>query len=215
VKHTPRVLNVVGFPGADISGVRIVDCDFKEVQKPDVVKEAGDVQLINCAVERSLFNGKDLSGWVSMNDGEFVVTNGVIWLVKGSGWLRTERLYTNFVLEAESRGLQTNYNSGYFLRAVLEGKPFPNEVWQVNLKQSALGSLLKGSKTVQNATVPAIPAGQWFKFRMEARGNKLTLDINGQRSWEYDAFDSPYGYIGLQAEGRACEFRNLSVRELP
>jgi unsaturated rhamnogalacturonyl hydrolase len=218
VKHTPRILNVVGYPGAEITGVRLHNCSFKEVQKPDVLKEAGDIQLVDCSVERapvSLFNGKDLSGWVSMNGGVFIVTNGNIRLLKGSGWLRTERQYTNFVLEAESRGLQTNYNSGYFLRAVLQGKPFPDEVWQVNLKQSALGSLLKGSPTVQPATVPAIPAGEWFKFRMEARGTKLTLDINGVRSWEFEKFDSPYGYIGLQAEGRAFDFRSITVQELP
>jgi hypothetical protein len=150
-----------------------------------------------------------------MNDGVFIVTNDMIRLLRGSGWLRTERQYTNFVLEAESRGLQTNYNSGYFLRAVLHGKPFPDEVWQVNLKQAALGSLLKGSPTIVPATVPGIHAGEWFKFRMEARGTKLTLDINGMRSWEFDKFDSPYGYIGLQAEGRAFDFRNITIQELP
>lgn len=162
----------------------------------------------------SLFNGKNLSGWVSMNDGVFIITNDCIRLVRGSGWLRSERRYTNFVFEGESRGLQTNYNSGYFLRAVLEGKPFPTEVWQVNLKQSSLGSLLKGSKTVQQATVPGLPAEQWFKFRMEARGHKLTLDIDGQRAWEFNDFDADYGYIGLQAEGRAFDFRNLRIQEL-
>jgi len=63
--------------------------------------------------------------------------------------------------------------------------------------------------------VPGIPAGEWFKFRMEARGTKLILDINGVRSWEFDKFDSPYGYIGLQAEGRALDFRNITIQELP
>jgi unsaturated rhamnogalacturonyl hydrolase len=52
VSHTPRVLNVVGFPGADISGVRLRDCTFKEVQRPDVVKDARDVELTGCIVER-------------------------------------------------------------------------------------------------------------------------------------------------------------------
>ena len=33
----------------------------------------------------SLFNGKDLSGWVPMNQPAFVVTNEVIHLGKGSG----------------------------------------------------------------------------------------------------------------------------------
>lgn len=51
VRQTPRVLNVVGFPGAEISGVRIYDSRFNQVSKPDVVKEA-DVKLVDCQVAR-------------------------------------------------------------------------------------------------------------------------------------------------------------------
>jgi unsaturated rhamnogalacturonyl hydrolase len=218
VSHTPRILDVVGFPGAEISGVRICNSTFKEVTGPDTVTNASDVKLIGCAgqpVWQSLFNGRDLSGWVSMNDGVFIATNSNIRLVKGHGWLRTERQYTNFVFEAEWRALHTNYNSGFFLRAGLDGKPFPTDVWQVNLKETSLGSLLKGSPTVQPSTSPSLPINQWFTFRMDARGNKLILDINGRRAWEFNQFDAPYGYLGLQAEGHAFDFRNLRVRDLP
>jgi polygalacturonase len=52
VSHTPRVLNVVGFPAGEISNVRLANCVFKEVKKPDVVKDA-DVKLIGCATERA------------------------------------------------------------------------------------------------------------------------------------------------------------------
>jgi len=52
VTHTPRVLNVVGFPGATISGVRICDSTFKDVKKPDVVTEA-DVKLSDCTITRA------------------------------------------------------------------------------------------------------------------------------------------------------------------
>jgi len=50
VAHTPRVLNVRGFPGAEISNVRIYNSTFKAVAKPDVVQDA-DVKLVNCSLE--------------------------------------------------------------------------------------------------------------------------------------------------------------------
>ena len=50
VAHTPRVLNVRGFPAAEISGVRIYDSTFKQIQKPDVIVDA-DVKLVNCSLE--------------------------------------------------------------------------------------------------------------------------------------------------------------------
>jgi polygalacturonase len=52
VAHTPRVLNVRGFPGASISDVRIYNSVFKEIQKPDQVIEA-DVKLIGCQLEQA------------------------------------------------------------------------------------------------------------------------------------------------------------------
>jgi polygalacturonase len=50
VAHTPRVLNVRGFPAAEISGVRIYHSTFKEIKKPDVVLDA-DVKLVDCSLE--------------------------------------------------------------------------------------------------------------------------------------------------------------------
>ncbi len=52
VAKTPRVLNVRGFPGAEISGVRIYNSQFKQVQKPDVVENA-DVKLVDCTLEKA------------------------------------------------------------------------------------------------------------------------------------------------------------------
>jgi unsaturated rhamnogalacturonyl hydrolase len=52
-KETPRVLNVVGIPVSEISGVRVLNSTFMNVQKDDVIKEAADVRLIDCKVDRN------------------------------------------------------------------------------------------------------------------------------------------------------------------
>ena len=52
VAHTPRVLNVQGFPEAEISDVRIYHSTFKDLQKPDMVKDA-DVKLVDCSLEQA------------------------------------------------------------------------------------------------------------------------------------------------------------------
>ena len=161
-----------------------------------------------------LFNGKDLTGWAPVNEVTFIVTNGNLRLVKGMGWLRTEKQYTNFVFEAEWRALVPQYDSGFFIRAGIEGKPWPTDGWQVNLARTALGGLVKGYKTVVPAETPPMPLDQWVKFRVEVRGKKVTLDVNGERAWEYKNLDASSGYLGIQAEDRAFDFRNLRVQEL-
>ena len=162
----------------------------------------------------SLFNGTNLTGWVVMNDAAFTVTNGVIHLDKSRGWLRTEKEYADFVLEVEWRALEPNYNSGLFIRAGLDGKPYPTNAIQVNLKETALGQILRGKTEVLPSKTPKFPVNEWVKFRVEARGRKLTLDVNGIRAWEFDGLDTDRGYIGLQAEGKRLDFRNLRVRPL-
>ena len=171
--------------------------------------EAGEGQW------KSLFNGKDLAGWVGVHGVKFEAVEGNLRLVKGMGWLRTEKPYRDFILEFEWRALEEKYDSGIFLRAGLEGKPWPKDGWQVNLLRSALGGLVKGYKTIMPAETPPMPVSQWVKVRIEARGRKITLDVNGERAWEYKELDAERGYIGIQAENKAFDFRNLRIQELP
>jgi hypothetical protein len=162
----------------------------------------------------SLFNGKDLSGWAPVHDVTFVVTNWNLRLVDGMGWLRTEKQYTDFVLEAEWRALVSEYDSGFFVRAGLEGKPWPTDGWQINLASSALGALVRGYKTVVPAETPRMPLNKWVKFRLEVRGKTITLDVDGERAWQFSELDAPRGYIGIQAERKSFDFRNIRVKEL-
>jgi hypothetical protein len=163
----------------------------------------------------TLFNGKDLTGWTPVNQVDFVVTNGNLRLVSGMGWLRSEKPYADFVLEIEWRALVPEYDSGIFIRSGLAGKPWPDGGWQVNLNGGALGGLVKASRTVVRAETPRMPLNQWVKFRLEVKGSKVSLDVDGERAWDFDGLDAPRGYIGIQAENKAFEFRNIRLRELP
>ena len=160
-----------------------------------------------------LFNGTDLSGWVPVNGVTCVVTNGNLRIVSGTGWLCTEKQYADFIFEAEWRALVPSYDSGIYFRAGREGKPWPNW-WQVNLKDSSLGALVKGYKTVVPAETPRMPLNKWVKFRLEVRGKKITLDVDGERAWEFSELDVDRGHIGLQIENRSFDFRNLRIQEL-
>jgi hypothetical protein len=168
----------------------------------------------NAADFQPLFNGTNLTGWAEVNKVSFTATNGNLALISGMGWLRTESEYADFILELEYRPLVADYDSGVFVRCGLEGKPWPKDGWQVNLRYNALGALVRGYKTVLPAESPKLPVGQWVKVRIECRGKKITLTLNGEKQWESDALDRDRGYIGFQAEEKAFEFRSISLREL-
>ena len=107
----------------------------------------------------SLFNGTNLDGWIPMNGGRFTATNGVIHLEGGQGWLRTEKQYGDFILTAEWRGLTTNYNSGVFLRAALEGRPWASDVLVLNTKQTGIGELLRAPRKSSGPSLLRSPSG--------------------------------------------------------
>lgn len=126
---------------------------------------------------QSLFNGKNLAGWVPMHDVKFEAVDGVLRLVKGTGWLRTEREYADFILEAEIRPNVERYDSGLFFRAGLEGKPWPTEGWQVNCRRDLWGALMKGFSRLIASPVegPDVDGETWSRFRLEARGARAML----------------------------------------
>jgi len=162
----------------------------------------------------SLFNGKDLTGWVPVNDAVFEVKDGNLRLVKGMGWLRSEREYGDFVLEVEWRALEEQYDSGIFFSAGLEGKPWPKDHWQLNLRYNMIGGLVRSSKVMVPAETPKMPVNQWVKLRIEVKGKKATLDVDGERAWETDVIDRNHGYLGIQAENKSFDFRNFRIQEL-
>ncbi|MBI5397460.1 MAG: DUF1080 domain-containing protein [Verrucomicrobia bacterium] len=170
------------------------------------------ISAASAAEFQSLFNGKDLTGWHIMNDVTAEVVDGNLRIVKGMGWLRSDKEYGDFVFECEWRALEEKYDSGFYLRAGMEGKPWPTDTWQVNLRFDMVGALCGHGKLTPSA--PTVPVNEWVKSRIEAKGRKLKLSVNGQKTWEYDGYDRVKGYLGIQVENRAFDFRNLRIRPL-
>ena len=162
----------------------------------------------------SLYNGRDLAGWTLMHDASFVATNETLHLTGGLGWLRSDIEYGDFILELEWRATEAGYDSGIFIRAGKDGKPWPDAAFQINLAPAALGALVKGNRTVVPAENSPVGVGKWVKFRIEARGKKLSLTVDGENAWEYNNLEPATGFLGIEAENKAFEFRNIRLLRL-
>ncbi len=164
-----------------------------------------------------LFNGRDFSGWRFTGDQppeevtNWKVADGVIQLSGGSKpHLATEREYGDFEMRFEWRGLKPKYNSGFFIRS---GKNLGSN--QLNLAHGSegafLGGSLDGAKTVGDLQKPA---SEWNEWRVVVQGEKVAFWCNGKPAWEGTGLKPQNGFIGLQAEGAALEFRRLRIREV-
>jgi len=182
-----------------------------------------------------LFDGKSLSGWtfVSRDTNEpaasiWSVTNGVIACQgRPNGYARTLRSYRDYELHAEWRFPAGSGNSGVFLHV----NP-PDKVWplclEAQLQSGSAGEVrCNGGSRVNELTVkfpksvprrqPSSekPVGEWNSYDIVCRSNTVTIRVNGVLQNEVTGSSVSSGAIGLQAEGKPVEFRNIMLAPLP
>lgn len=185
-----------------------------------------------------LFNGKDLSNWNFVVDGDkaphehvFSVQDGVI-LIHGNpfGYMYTKKKYSNYILELEWSWVDSESNSGIFLMIAEPKNPFPNGI-ECQLKAGIAGDfVLLGGSDMDEYVVPADgrpkfpvikkredssekPVGEWNKAKIEVKEGKVTVYINGVLQ-NQGTNKVKEGYIGLQSEGGPIQFRNLRLTNL-
>jgi hypothetical protein len=186
---------------------------------------------------KTLFNGKDLSGWKAIDGpaSSWHVEDGLLFCSgQGSGWLSTDAEYGNFELELDFR-VPAGGNSGVFLRAPHEGNPaFAGMEIQILDDYDAQYASLKPAQYCASLydVCPAQPrvskkAGEWQHMNIVCNGTRVKVILNGTQVVDADLAAYPdklathpglkrtTGYVGLQNHGSRLDFRNLRIRELP
>lgn len=179
---------------------------------------------------RPLFNGKNLDGWESDTPGVWSVQEGLL-VGKSPGFkyndfLRTRNRYRDFILKASFRLVNGTGNSGIQFRS----KPVMNshEVsgYQADIGEKYWGCLYDEARRNKVLVHPAADAlaglqtDGWNEYTVTARGDQITLDLNGVRTVDYRE-EQPgidrTGIIALQVHAGApmeVQFRDIRIQEL-
>lgn len=225
-----RMLRIVrdggynGYVGIESSGS--VDGEYEAVRRTRdllnwVREEQGKCQPI--------FNGKDLAGWTKIEEGEWTVEDGVLigrnginWSTnpeKTGSWLSTKKQYANFRLELQFM-VNKGGNSGVFIRSLHQRNPaFTGYEMQIHdspgrpPSKGGPGSLYDVVAPTKNVIRPA---GQWNSATITAQGQKIRIEMNGEKILETEQDRSLKGYIGLQNHDDKSEvrFKNIRLEEL-
>jgi len=177
----------------------------------------------------SLFNGKDLTGWVKVGNEKWEVEDGVIHgqgITKEYGYLRTEKMYKDFELSLRFKA-EASGNSGVFFRTEFEGdtpKVAHGLQFEIDrtLNHHTCGVYGDGRGWVvwpapENETV--IRPYDWNDMYMKVEGNRYICKLNGVLMVDFTdpaprSFD---GYIALQlhsgGEGN-MKFKDIFLRDL-
>ena len=175
-----------------------------------------------------LFNGKDLSGWVTPADKSlFTVEDGEIVgrtkeILKKNEFLATEKQYGDFVLKAKVKF--RNGNSGIQFRSkrndegVVSGPQadVADDQWGLLYEEKGRGQLQRYPLEKAKAL---LKADGWNEFVIAASGSHVTIDLNGTRiiDREDPKFDKE-GIIALQIhvwpQPMEVRFKDIQIKEL-
>ena len=176
----------------------------------------------------SLFNGKDLTGWVPVGTPEaFVVKEQAIYTT-GAGpypsWLRSEKQYENFVLRFEYQ-TQGWYEGGILIHAPEEG-PGSQLGLKIHLRHDQKEYGARSPGAIYDVAAPRaianLPSGQWNRCEIECDWPRLRVRLNEVAIHDIDMdandvlkYRLRRGFIGVQNIGCRAYFRNVEIKPLP
>ena len=177
----------------------------------------------------SLFNGKDLAGWIEVGKEKWTVEDGTIHglaISKAYGYLKTEKNYKDFQLSLQFK-CEGDGNSGVFFHA--EFKPGTPDITQGPQFEvdCTLGRHTGGIYDVGRQWIvwPApeneivVRRNEWNEYLLTVVDNRYTSRLNGVQMVDY-VDPKPKGDDGgialqLHSGGQGnMRFRELYVRDL-
>ncbi len=177
--------------------------------------------------KKSLFNGKDLSGWTIYGTEKWYVEDGLLVCESGPdakyGYLGTKEHYKNFVLTLEFKQ-EANGNSGIFIRSTVDGTKVSG--WQVEVappghntggvyESYGRGWLIKPIPEKDSA----LKMGEWNQMKIKVDGDTVASWLNGTEMITITdkKIGAGEGGIALQIHdggGIKVKWRNIQVTEL-
>jgi hypothetical protein len=194
--------------------------------------EAGEKVLSGPARRVELFNGKDLTGWTVVTDpdkdatGTWSVRDGVIVCSgKPRGYLRTDDRYKNYRLRLQWRWPEKPGNSGVFVHGSTADKVWPH-CYEAQLQSGNAGEIRANggvkfhkNSTPEDKSLPKVAdsseraPGEWNDYEIVAYGDEVTLWVNGVLQNSLKDATQKAGWIALQSEGGAIEFRAITLEK--
>lgn len=181
---------------------------------------------------KSLFNGKDLSGWTKHGSEYWYVDEGELVCESGPeekyGYLSTNKPYKDFILNLDFK-LEANGNSGVFIRSHVGGEDGTTiRGWQVEVAPPDLhtGGIYESTEGGRGWIIKPDPEDEknlkpddWNHMRIEAKGTKIVTWLNGKQMVELDdkKIGEGRGSIALQIHsggGIKVRWKNIEIQEI-
>ncbi len=164
----------------------------------------------------TLFDGKTLDNWTKTGDANWRVADGALQADKGGmSYLVSKESYGDFEVRAEF-WVDDDANSGIFLRCADPKMPSADACYEVNIFDKRPELKYATGAIVNVAAVTDVPkaGGKWNTYDITARGQQLTVTLNGMRTVDVRDAKHARGPIALQYGAGIVKFRKVEIRSL-
>ena len=176
---------------------------------------------------KSLFNGKDLKGWIIYGTEKWYVEDGLLVCESGPdaeyGYLGTKKHYKNFELNLDFKQ-EADGNSGVFIRSTIEGVKISG--WQVEVapkgkhtggvyESYGRGWLIKPEPEKEGV----LKVGEWNHLKIIIVDDTITTWLNGVQmiALTDEKIGEGNGAIALQIHsggGIKVKWKNIIINKL-
>jgi hypothetical protein len=157
---------------------------------------------------------KNLDDFSELGAGNWSLVDGTLQGQGGKdGYLLTKDDYTDFELRAEFWA-DEDANSGLFLRCQDRKKVTADNAYEVNIFDKRPDPSYGTGAIVNVSKIENMPkaANRWNTYHVLAKGDQLTVTLNGKQT--ADARDARFksGPLALQSAGGTIRFRKVHIR---
>jgi Domain of Unknown Function (DUF1080) len=167
----------------------------------------------------SLVDGtKGLDNFNRVGDANWVATDGAIQASSGGkdpGYLVSKASYKDFMIRAEFWS-SDDANSGIFVRCQEPGKITDENCYEANIFDQRPDPTYGTGAIVKVAKVSPMPkaGGKWNTYEITAKGNRLILVLNGEKTVDVEDSKLASGPIALQWGRGIIKFRKVEIKAL-
>lgn len=162
-----------------------------------------------------LFEGSNLNQWTSIGNANWRLYDGNVQAEIGSGFLVSKQSYKDFQIKAEFWA-DEEANSGIFIRVTDPKNITADNSYEVNIFDKRPDPSYGTGAIVNVSKIDPMPkaANKWNTYEITAKGDQLTVTLNGVVTADVKNSKFASGPIALQSAGGVIKFRRVWIKPL-
>jgi hypothetical protein len=162
---------------------------------------------------KTILDGTSLKGWDVVGTANWSVADGAVQASMGTGFLVTPQSYGDFQITADF-WVSDDANSGIFIRCSDPKTIAANNAYEVNIFDKRPDPAYRTGAIVDVAKPLTMinTGGKWNTIDITARGPRMIVLINGEKTVDVQDNKDARGPIALQYGAGTVKFKNVRLK---